>query len=249
MPKQKGIFKIQGSLDEVNFYKSKDGFLARLKGGVSKERIQSDPRFKRTRENMAEFEHASKSAKLFLSAFSTSIDSVKDPRMNNRLFSIMSAIIRSNPDGIPGLRKVSEGDLTLLRNFEFNSAARLENILKVQAAITSTESAITVAFASINPERELVIPPNVTHFRIVCACGAVDFAANETSKIEAQSDYFSILDIKEDLSMNLDITGLEAYDKYVALGVEFVKEVGGRYYQFMNGSFNALTVVQHLPHA
>ena len=40
MAKQSGIIKLEGTIGDVTFYKSKDGLLARSKGGVDASRIQ-----------------------------------------------------------------------------------------------------------------------------------------------------------------------------------------------------------------
>lgn len=56
MAKLKGILKIEGTLDELTFYKTQDGHLVKTKGGVSADRIANDPNFQRTRENGSEFE-------------------------------------------------------------------------------------------------------------------------------------------------------------------------------------------------
>ena len=49
MAKYSSLFKVEGTLGEVNFYKSEDGYRMRTKGGVSKQRIERDPAFARTR--------------------------------------------------------------------------------------------------------------------------------------------------------------------------------------------------------
>ena len=64
MARQNGILKITGKLDDLSFYKSKDGFLVRTKGGVSKDRINNDPAFVRTRENGTEFAESAYAGKL-----------------------------------------------------------------------------------------------------------------------------------------------------------------------------------------
>ena len=50
MAKQSGIIKLKGTVGGISFYKSKDGYLAREKGGVDGDRIKKDPAFKRTIE-------------------------------------------------------------------------------------------------------------------------------------------------------------------------------------------------------
>lgn len=62
MAKQSGILPLEGTIGNISFFKTKDGFLARQKGGVSAQRIATDPAFARTRENMAEFTKAGKAS-------------------------------------------------------------------------------------------------------------------------------------------------------------------------------------------
>jgi len=50
MAQQKSILKLKGTIGGITFYKSKDGYLAREKGGVDASRIANDPGFARTRE-------------------------------------------------------------------------------------------------------------------------------------------------------------------------------------------------------
>ena len=45
MAQQKGIIKLDGTIGGITFYKSKDGYLAREKGGVSADKIANDPAF------------------------------------------------------------------------------------------------------------------------------------------------------------------------------------------------------------
>ena len=63
MAKSNGILKIEGTLDELTFYNKDGKSFVRKKGGVSKERIENDPNYVRTRENNAEFSHSTSSAK------------------------------------------------------------------------------------------------------------------------------------------------------------------------------------------
>jgi len=53
MGRQDGLVKLKGSVGEITFYKNEDGYLARKKTGVTAQRVREDPKFARTRENMA----------------------------------------------------------------------------------------------------------------------------------------------------------------------------------------------------
>ena len=59
---------MQGTLGDINFYKSQHGYLIREKGGVNGNRIKKDPVFQRTRENGMEFGRAARAGKLLRTA-------------------------------------------------------------------------------------------------------------------------------------------------------------------------------------
>jgi hypothetical protein len=60
MAKQKGIIKLEGIIGDITFYKSQNGFLAKYKGGITKDRIANNPTFVKTREDGAGFGNAGK---------------------------------------------------------------------------------------------------------------------------------------------------------------------------------------------
>ena len=76
MAKNTSLFKVEGTLDNVTFYKSADGHFVRTKGGVSKSRILNDPAFIRTRENGAEFGRSAGAGKMLRMASGTSSNPV-----------------------------------------------------------------------------------------------------------------------------------------------------------------------------
>src|SRR5690554_250220 len=85
MARQKGIIKLTGKIGDLSFYKSKDGYLAREKGGVDGERIKNDPAFVRTRENGSEFGLAATAGKTLRNAFRPMMMRAADNRITSRL--------------------------------------------------------------------------------------------------------------------------------------------------------------------
>jgi hypothetical protein len=85
MARQSGIIKLEGTIGDITFHKSKDGFIAKGKGGVSANRIATDPKFQRTRENGAEFGRAGKSGKILRSAIRALVQKAADARVVSRL--------------------------------------------------------------------------------------------------------------------------------------------------------------------
>src|SRR5690606_41761396 len=80
MAKQRGIVKLEGTIGDITFLKTKDGYLAKEKTHISADRIATDPAFKRTRENGAEFGRAGKAGKLVRSAFRASSQTAPDSK-------------------------------------------------------------------------------------------------------------------------------------------------------------------------
>src|SRR5438128_842093 len=122
--RQSGILKLEGSIDDVTFYKSQDGFRVRKRGGVSKERIKSDPKFARTRENGREFASAANGGKSLRDTVKTLMKNAKDSRVVSRLLFIMSKIQKLDTTSTRGNRTVGTAMATpdakaMLKGFEF----------------------------------------------------------------------------------------------------------------------------------
>src|SRR5690554_5324320 len=97
MAKQKGILKLKGTIGDYTFYKTKDGYLAREKGGIDKDRIMNDPAFKRTRENGMEFGTAGKGGQLIRKAERVLLRQASDHRLTSRLVQVLMQVIKSDP--------------------------------------------------------------------------------------------------------------------------------------------------------
>ncbi len=100
MAKQKGFIKLKGSLGGLTFYENSGESLIRTTGGVDKSRIERDPAFKRTRENMSEFGGSAKVGKALRQGFADIIKTMSDNRVVGRITGLMKRI---NTVG-PGIR-------------------------------------------------------------------------------------------------------------------------------------------------
>ena len=98
MAKQKGIIKLEGTIGDMTFYKSQDGFLARGKGGVDATRIASDPNFQRTRENGSEFGAAGKAGKLLRTSLRALLQNASDNRF---IWVLMNNLVAGHPTKNP----------------------------------------------------------------------------------------------------------------------------------------------------
>lgn len=247
MARQTGIIKLKGTIGDITFYKSKDGYMARQKGGIEKERFLNDPNFQRTRENAAEFGRAGKASKALTTAIRPVLSKTKDPRMISRLVKAMMQVIKADQVSDRGERNVLDGELILLQGFDFNGNARLSATVYApySASIDRENGVLAVNVPSFVPDSQIVAPGGTTHFRLVSAGVEVDFE-NETFVLEQSASAEVVFNntATTAIALSNDI-GIEESTKplFLVLGIEFLQEVNGSFYALNNGAFNALNLV------
>jgi hypothetical protein len=247
MAKQRGMFKVEGTVDEVTFYKSKDGFLIRQKGGVSADRIATDPAFARTRENQQEFARAGKAGKVLRNAVRPLLVNAGDRLLVSRLFTAMMKVVKADATSDRGQRNVLDGELELLEGFEFNEAGQLSQTLfaPYAASIDRAIGVLSVALPAFVSLNMLVAPAEATHYQIVSAGGTIDFTTGSNG---IQTNSTAILPIDNNLgaavnhSYNMAANSTEPL--FLVLGISFYQQVNGKDYPLKNGAFNALSIVK-----
>jgi hypothetical protein len=252
MARQIGIIKLDGVLDNIVFYRSTDGFMARLNNPLTAERIATDPSFARTRENMAEFGRAGKGARLLRTALRSELQKVSDGRLGSRLLREMMRVVKSDAVSGRGLRNLVEGEKTLLEGFDFNATARLGSTFFAPYTVsldrTTGNGVVTVpAFVPVN---EVEAPAGATHLRINAAAVAVDFLTGTYSYAGAESTAIELAGATTaplTLTANLGANPVGAL--FLVMGIEFFQEVNHVPYALNNGAFNALTIVKVLQEA
>jgi hypothetical protein len=247
MAKQKGIIKLKGTIGDITFYKTKDGYIAREKGGIDANRIANDPAFQRTRENGSEFGRAGKAGKTLRLALRTLLLNSSDSRMVSRLTQAMVKVIQADLTNDRGLRNVIDGEAELLRGFDFNITGKLGTTLFAPfvGGIDRVTGEIAVDLAPFIPVNMIAAPSGTTHFKIISAGAEIDFEAetfvvssSETAVLPWDSTPTAVI---KHLNM---ITPNSTKPLFLALGVEFYQGVNGKMYPLKNGSYNPLALVQ-----
>ena len=195
MAKQVGILPIEGTVGNITFFKSGDGYMVRQKGGISADKIANDPAFQRTRENGAEFGRAGKASKVLRRALNTLLAISKDKRMVSRLTAAFVKVIQMDITNQRGLRNVIDGEAILVEGFEFNQNGSLSNTLKapITPTIDRVNGVLKLVVPGFDPQTGIAAPVGATHFRIHSAGAEVDFEA-ET--------YVNDFSVSNDLPMN-----------------------------------------------
>lgn len=247
MAQQKGIFPIKGSIGNITFYKTKDGFLAREKGSLDANRIANDPSFQRTRENGAEFGRAGTAGKVLRTALRSLLQNTADGRLIARLTKEMMRVIQADAVNARGMRNVIDGEAELLEGFEFNVNSKLGTTLYAPftASIDRVSGALGVTIPSFVPVSMVTAPSGTTHFKIVSAGVEIDFENeiyqsqfHSTTELGWNATATAIIDLVNNVTAN------SAHPLFLVLGIEFYQQVNNTMYPLKNGAFNSLALVK-----
>jgi hypothetical protein len=247
MAKLKGPLKIQGTLGDITFAKTTDGYIAKEKTSLDGKRIATDPSFQRTRENGAEFTRAGKAGKLLRNAVHGLLQNAKDNRVASRLTKEMMKVIKADASSPRGLRNVIDGEAEMLEGFEFNVKAKLGATLYVPytTVIDRVTGTLTVSIPSFVPADKIIAPAGTTHFRIVSTGAEVDFEkenfitdSKDSGVIAWDSMATAVINLANAVSVN------STHPLFLVMGIQFYQQVAGINNPLKNGAFNALSVVK-----
>ncbi len=246
MAEQKGIIPLKGTLGNITFYKSKEGYLAREKGGISAARMATDPAFQRTRENGAEFGRAGNAGKILRTSLKALLINASDSKMVSRLTRDMMKVIQADAVNPRGMRNVIDGEAELLLGFDFNINGKLGTTLYAPytPAINRVSGELTITIPSFVPVNMVNAPSGSTHFRIHSAGVEIDFEekvytveTNSTAELPWDSTATAVITLTNSVTAN------STHPLFLALGMEFFQQVNGIMYPLKNGSSNPLALV------
>lgn len=239
MAKQTSIITLKGRVGRLSFYKTKDGYLAREKGGVEKSRIMNDPRFARTRENMQEFTDNAISSKLVKDALRPVISKVSDPRLGLRLNQQMMKVLKSDELSVRGERKVKNGNWDLLGGMELNIRASLSRTLLFDIRTLDSPASWEVQIPALLPSDEIAYPTGAEGFRIIATGVGLDFDAGTRSTVTATTPILPVSAPTEATVLSIEKSQLSGTHFLFVLSVEFYLTVNSTDYHMNNGDHNA----------
>ncbi len=246
MAKQIGFLKIQGTYDDVSFYRKGDSYYMRQKGGVSKERIMSDPSFKRTRENNDEFGTLAKGSKLLRTAMAVLVRKAYDNTLSNRLMHLLAGVKNADLVSVRGQRNLSEGLLTaegraFLAGFDLNSRSSLRSVLTAPYSLVTASGKVSIP--DLIPGEQLLYPPHATHVALQSAFLKLDFSTEAFEILYSPVTNLPLNLVPTNVSLvPSGVPGGTGVAIYLLL-VEFYQEVNGVQYALNNGNYNSLTVL------
>lgn len=247
MAKLKSLIKLEGTMEDLTFYKGADGYFVRTKGGVSRNRILNDPAFARTRENGAEFGSIAGSGKLLRTALGPMVFKAKDSKLTSRLVKVMGQIKNLDSVSVRGARNVAMGlsnpvSIALLEGFDFNVKASYGTVLNAIVAVHTATG--TLSFAAFNPFEQMRSPEGATHFSMQAGFLRIDFATGAHQLTQSVKEVYPL----SNATITPELTP-ESVPTMTGTGlhfilIEFFQEVNGLQYMLNNGAFNVLHLLK-----
>ena len=262
MAKYNSLIKLKGSIGGMSFYDLEGKSFVRMSGGVDKEKIMSDPAFKRTRENMSEFGGSAKIGKALRNAFAEVINVMGETYISGRVTGIMNKIIKLG-SGVRGERVFEVlPNKEFIEGFEFNRKSPLGPVFYAPydaISFNANRDIISWNIPEFETDSFIHAPEGSTHFRLLLATGVLsDFSYNSTSKVyEAINDDVStlkgiafsneiplggtsggVLNLTTDLGVGAALPASVAV--MAAIGIIFYQEINSQLYEL--ASSNAMRV-------
>lgn len=247
MAKLRSLIKMEGTMDDLTFYKGTDGYFVRTKGGVSRNRIMNDPAFARTRENGSEFGSIAGSGKLLRSGLGPMLFKAKDSKLTSRLVKVMGQIKNLDSVNVRGARNVADGlnntfSTALLEGFDFNARAGMSTVLNSQVLVDVLDGSISVS--EFDPLQQMRAADGATHFSLQAGFLKVDFANAVYELTQSAELIFPLVTgLIAPVLTPTTVPTVTGTGFHVLL-IEFFQEINGVKYLLNNGAFNVLNVVK-----
>jgi hypothetical protein len=247
MAKQKSIIKLEGTLGDITFVKTADGYIAREKTSLNGDRIKNDPKYARTRETNAEFRTSAKVGQAIRAAFRPLYAGIADARLTSRLTKELMRIRNTDASNVRGERTPYQGELRLLEGFNFSRDASLSSKLYVQytATIDRVAGTALVSLPSFIPGKMVSAPSAATHFRLISGIVQIDFETGEYTLNQVRSGEI-LVNNQAEIELELPTVFTPATQDVLLLtfGIEFMQVVNGQQYALNDSGYNALAIVQ-----
>ena len=251
---QDSFIKIKGSLGGLTFYEKDGKSLIKTTSGVSKERIMTDPKYKRTRENMVEFGASAKIGKSFRTGFVSIRKAVSDNTLSGRVTGMMKQINKVG-NGVRGQRTFDIlANKQLIEGFEFHKKLKLSSVFFAPYSLPSIDanrSIVDMTIPDFHTGDFINAPEGATHFQLLLSASVLSNLEYDVSEKEYK---FVNPDENEknaiSFSSEIPLGGMVGSDTNIQVDLGFTSPLpasvgvligfGILFYQEINGQFYLL---------
>jgi len=173
----KGIFQLQGSVENVTFYtrRGSDQVIVRTKKGPTKERLATDPMYEGFRKHQNEWKGCTKFGSLTRYAFG-GLHRLADYNLTSKLNKMGKDLMTLEPIDDLGHRQIRLSQCKqVLEGFNFNLRHPFNTVLDVgiTGQIDREKLLATVTIPSIQAMKDLVNVQKLPYFRLIIVIGTV----------------------------------------------------------------------------
>lgn len=237
MAKQKGVLKLEGTLDGINFYMLNGVAVARKAGGgFSSKAIKHAPNMERVRQNSSEFGRCSQMKRLIKESLYVLLKDTKDTTLHGRMMRMMQQIKVLDSVSERGQRKVVNGLATslgkqLFYDFSFTENFHITTFKKVSVVVnTSDFSCVMTGFDLEN----VLFPKEATHLKLTYLVCSYDFEALTFINYEV-SLFLEPADLAvTPLTFTPHLPLQDVKQVLCFFGLSFYQQVGGEKYVLKN---------------
>jgi len=247
MAEQDGIIPLKGTIDKLTFFKSQDGYRARKKTSVTKDKMTNNPNYDSVRETMDMFSRAGGAGKLLRLALRPISQGASDGRMISRLSKKMTQVIKADATNPRGKKNVLDGELELLTGFEFNVKNSLTTTMAViyESVIDRVSGNVQVNVPAFVPKNQIAYPAQATHFQLNMAGAEIDFEKGTYLPRFKSSDQLPLSDTElAAFSLSVTLTPNSTHPLFLALGINFFAEDIGSNKLIKNKDSSALAIIK-----
>jgi hypothetical protein len=245
MATQLGLIKMKGTLDNLTYMQTMDGYIVKRKTSISRNRLKYSEAYAPTRMENNEFKVAARASKLLRQSILTLWENENFGRIQSRLTKLFRRILDTDNVNERGYHKISNGETGFLNGFEFNSASELKQVIHAawQTEINRTAGEINIRIPSFVPIVKVSAVPYATHFQLFSSGVEIDFEKDSYRSDFSDSPILPLNNEEIEPILLKNIVGAGTENILLALlGIRFYQAVNGNYYLIRNKKFSSLTI-------
>jgi len=238
MAKQVSFFRISGRLGNQVYYYRKDK--KNRKQYLVRRAPETVKQTTATKRAATDFGIASRSSSLIRNALHEHTEHCYDNTLHYRLNAIMGKILRAD-----GSRMLTAANMQSLKNFQFNRAASIDQLLKVTPVIEKDDlgdHCISLSGVFSNSNRAL---RNTTHLSIKAIGLSVNFTKHTTRQVISETVIIKRGEMHSPVTLKLNKNSRNS--TLILLEVQSFYEVNGHLLPSQNKKAHALDVIAVIP--
>lgn len=234
MARQKGLFKVTGTLGDVNFYVINGvGYARKAGGGFNGEAIRRQPNMQRVRENASEFGQCSSIKKTFRLALMPFLKGYKHAKLHARMMTLFTSIKALDVVSERGSRNVREGLNTtkgqrLLRTFEVTPWHTMLQAVLEHATFNWSLMQFKVSGFDVG---RYPSPKTATHVGFTIGILDFNFDLLDASMMVSSTYFMDITDASTFFEITMDTIVVPDFVGIAVLGLRFYEVIDGEVYE------------------